>query len=83
MYGSYPEITVTARYFKPLIKRFLYFNATAPPLKKFTAEKILDIATHIFEKNREQREIADTAFETFVNYPDPGQRNSLCQTLNN
>ena len=59
MYGSYPEITTTARYFNPLIKRFFYFNKETPRLKKLTAEEMTEIATHIFERNREEREAAD------------------------
>ncbi len=59
MYGSYPEISVTARYFKPLISRFCYFNKNVPQLKKISSEDIIKIAIRILEKNRRKRENAD------------------------
>jgi len=56
MYGSYPEITVTARYLKPLLSRFLYFNKNTPKLKKMHAEEMISIAKNIFEKNQIYRD---------------------------
>tara|TARA_B100001175_G_C19496976_1_gene635887 strand:- start:904 stop:2079 length:1176 start_codon:yes stop_codon:yes gene_type:complete len=55
MYGSYPEITVTARYLKPMVQRFLYFNKNAPKLKKISYESMVDIANEIFHKNEKKR----------------------------
>jgi len=63
MYGSYPEITVTARYFKPIFNRFFYFNRNIPVLKKLSADGMLEIANKIAEKNRYDREKADSQFE--------------------
>ena len=63
MYGSYPEITITARYFSSLIKRFLYFNKTSPRLKKLTAEQMITLAQHTYLKNQKYRKDADTALE--------------------
>ena len=56
MYGSYPEITVTARYLKPLFSRFLYFNKNTPKLKKIDSEEMIDIAQNIFERNQKYRD---------------------------
>ena len=56
MYGSYPEITVTARYLKPLINRFLYFNKNTPKLQKLSTEEMIDIAKNIYDKNHVYRE---------------------------
>lgn len=57
MYGSYPEITVTARYFKPMLERFMFFNQTnKPKLVKMSADNMKGLAAEIFEKNRSRRE---------------------------
>ena len=56
MYGSYPEISVTARYLKPMISRFLYFNKNITKLKKLNQEEMIGIAKRIFKKNRKYRE---------------------------
>lgn len=63
LYGSYPEITITARYFVPLVKRILFFNKHTPRLKKLNAEDMINIARHIFEKNRKKRETAEIALQ--------------------
>jgi MoaA/NifB/PqqE/SkfB family radical SAM enzyme len=47
LYGSYPEITITARYLKPMIKRMLYFNYKPPKLKKYNFNELLEIAEFI------------------------------------
>ena len=50
MYGSYPEISVTARYLIPQLTRFLFFNTKAKNcLKKVSAEELKDIAMRILE----------------------------------
>ncbi len=51
MYGSYPEISISLRYFKPMIERFIYFNIKPPKLKKLSADEIKDLAASIYEKN--------------------------------
>lgn len=56
MYGSYPEITITARYLKPLLQRFLFFNAgTHNLLKKLSEGEMLEIARAIYERNHRGR----------------------------
>ena len=61
MYGSYPEITVTARYFGPLLRRLFFFNKNdrVAKLRKLSSREMMGIAKEIFEKNRERREAAD------------------------
>ena len=34
MYGSYPEVTITARYLSAFIERLKYFSLKTPKLKK-------------------------------------------------
>jgi len=56
MYGSYPEITITARYMKPLLDRFLFFNTrTRNLLKPYSAEEMQSIAREIYERNEGRR----------------------------
>lgn len=59
MYGSYPEITTTSRFLKPMAKRMLYFNKELPGLKKMPAAEMMAIAEKIFLKNRDERDRAD------------------------
>lgn len=47
MYGSYPEMTITARYFRPLLHRVMFFSKNRPRLKKMPLEKILELAEQI------------------------------------
>lgn len=57
MYGSYPEITITARYFKPLVERFWLFNTqTHNRLKKMKDVEMLELATEIFQRNERYRQ---------------------------
>jgi len=51
LYGSYPEITITARYLLPLLKRMIYFNVKPPKLKKFSANEMKEIAREIDNEN--------------------------------
>ena len=44
MYGSYPEVTITARNFSSLLERALYFNIATPKIQKFTKEELIQIA---------------------------------------
>jgi hypothetical protein len=56
MYGSYPEITITARNYRELFKRAFYFNtAKLPELKKFSTDELMDIADRIRGKNYERQ----------------------------
>lgn len=56
MYGSYPEITVTARYFKPMLQRFIFFNAqTKGLLKKVNENEMMELAKDIFRRNEKRR----------------------------
>lgn len=47
MYGSYPEITVTARYMRSFLRRIVYFNGQTPKLKKLTPTEMLNMAAEI------------------------------------
>jgi len=47
MYGSYPEITISARYMKAMIERFHYFNVRPPVLQKYDAQQLREIAAQI------------------------------------
>lgn len=52
MYGSFPEMTITARYLKPLFHRFVFFNSPKKErLKKMTKEEMLEIAASIRARN--------------------------------
>lgn len=51
MYGSYPEISITARYLKPLIERFFLFNKNLPKLQKYSFDELVNIAQEIYKKN--------------------------------
>jgi hypothetical protein len=56
MYGSYPEITVSARFLKPMLNRFLFFNFnTNNLLKKLTEKEMIELAQEIFKKNEAKR----------------------------
>lgn len=44
MYGSYPEITITARYVKAFFERIKYFNYKPPKIKKLSNEELQLIA---------------------------------------
>jgi MoaA/NifB/PqqE/SkfB family radical SAM enzyme len=50
MYGSYPEITISNRYFKTLIERFMHFNIKPPKLIKYTENEMKQIAAEIYNK---------------------------------
>lgn len=55
MYGSYPEISVTARYFIPQIKRFLFFNSRSKSLlKKMSADDMKDISNRILDRSNQE-----------------------------
>lgn len=44
MHGSYPEITITARYIKAFFERIKYFNYKPPKIKKLSNEQLQLIA---------------------------------------
>ena len=50
MYGSYPEITITARYLSAFLERLKYFNLNTPKLKKFSSQELREIATEILNE---------------------------------
>lgn len=56
LYGSYPEITVTARYLLPMARRFLYFNRNRPDIPKLSLDEMIAISNEIFDRNRTRRE---------------------------
>jgi MoaA/NifB/PqqE/SkfB family radical SAM enzyme len=51
MYGSYPEITISVRYLKPMLERFVYFNVKPPKLQKLSLAEIRALAAEIYHKN--------------------------------
>ena len=54
LYGSFPEMTITSRYLKPMIKRALFFNGTKKELlKNYSYEEMLEIATKLRAANPE------------------------------
>lgn len=50
MYGSYPEVTITARYFSAFLERLKYFNLKTPKLKKFSVQELKDIVFDILNE---------------------------------
>lgn len=62
LYGSYPEITISARYFRHMMRRLAYFDgATGCTLRKLSYENMLEIAGEIFEKNEAERKARGVA----------------------
>lgn len=47
MYGSYPEISLTARYLTPLLHRAKLFTADDTKLKRFSQEEMIELAGRI------------------------------------
>ena len=50
MYGSYPEVTITARYFSAFIERLKYFSLKTPKLKKVNADYLQNLASEILNE---------------------------------
>ncbi len=50
MYGSYPEVTITARYFSAFLERLKYFNLKTPKLRKFSTQELKDIVIDILNE---------------------------------
>jgi len=44
MYGSYPEITVTARFLLPFLRRYMFFSGKRPRLQKMAQADIERLA---------------------------------------
>lgn len=56
MYGSYPEITITARFLRPFVDRLLFFNTrTQGLLRKLSEREMLEIAEGIHGRNEARR----------------------------
>ena len=52
LYGSFPEMTITTRFLKPLFKRAMFFNSAKKELlKKLSSEEMLEIASSIRASN--------------------------------
>jgi MoaA/NifB/PqqE/SkfB family radical SAM enzyme len=58
MYGSYPEISITARYFGPMLSRFLYFNFKRPKVVRRSAQELTELAASI-QRERDRRRAGD------------------------
>lgn len=56
MYGSYPEITITARFLGPLLRRFRFFNAeTDQRLVALEPDEMLEVAREIHARGEARR----------------------------
>ena len=52
MYGSYPEVSITSRYFSAFIERFIYFNLKTPKLKKVTTNDLKNLTAEILNEQK-------------------------------
>ena len=50
MYGSYPEVTITARYLSAFVERMQYFNFKTPKLKKVDVRYLQNVALDILNE---------------------------------
>tara|TARA_Y100000590_G_scaffold8025_1_gene10126 strand:- start:16987 stop:18138 length:1152 start_codon:yes stop_codon:yes gene_type:complete len=50
MYGSYPEVTITARYLSAFTERMKYFNLKTPKLKKVDTKYLQNLALDILNE---------------------------------
>ena len=58
LYGSYPEITVSARYLRHMWRRFFFFNKDCfNHLQPLSAEEMLCKADEIYIRNQREREL--------------------------
>jgi MoaA/NifB/PqqE/SkfB family radical SAM enzyme len=65
MYGSYPEITITARFLRALLTRFRFFNLeTTGLLEKHSQSEMLEIAREIHGRGERRRGEAAVASTT-------------------
>jgi MoaA/NifB/PqqE/SkfB family radical SAM enzyme len=59
-YGSYPEITITARFARSLVARFLLFNfKTKRLLKKLSEMEMLELAREIHARGEQRRALRE------------------------
>lgn len=60
MYGSYPEVSISARYFVVALQRLLHFERESKGvLKRVSAAELIDLAIDIHERNVAWRERHD------------------------
>ena len=60
MYGSYPEITITARFAKSLVARFLFFSfQTKGRLEKLSEAEMLELASEIHARGERRRALRE------------------------
>ena len=50
MYGSYPEVTITARYMSAFLERIKYFSFETPKLKKVDYKYLQNLASNILNE---------------------------------
>ena len=50
LYGSYPEVTITARYLSAFIERMKYFSLKTPKLKKVDYNYLQNLASEILNE---------------------------------
>jgi hypothetical protein len=63
MFGSYPEITVTARYMKPFMERCFLFNSKIESrLKKYSSQQMKELARSIVTHNKNKRELLEKEY---------------------
>ena len=55
MYGSYPEISVSQRFFKPMVERFKYFNVAQPKLERYSSKELKELASEILKISRNKK----------------------------
>lgn len=66
LYGSFPEMTITSRFFKPFVKRFFFFNSQKKHLlKKLSKEEMLAAAKKIRDENPKLYEVAVDATQVY------------------
>jgi hypothetical protein len=53
MYGSFPEISISARYYKPLVERAILFLKPQKntPLKPYSAVELKELAHQIYRES--------------------------------
>ncbi|MEZ5665909.1 MAG: radical SAM protein [Alphaproteobacteria bacterium] len=51
MYGSYPEISISARFLRPMLARFAYFGGGRPRLARLSAAEMTALAATVLEEH--------------------------------
>jgi MoaA/NifB/PqqE/SkfB family radical SAM enzyme len=77
LYGSYPEITISARWYKAMFERMLSFNVALPELKKFSSDEMIKIAQDIYLRNEKTRRPLTTALVPDAPETNPQVENNL------